>query len=139
MTIISLIKTNGTHSIQSQSHRDAVWLEGYIEVPDALTAKAFATAGYCDLVIENGVLTDIVPLPPPEAPPLPPAEQRRIAYETERMIEWEGAMRTVTEMGAVWTYYMAEGNPIKADEVQQLIMSAKFAIRERFPDDPIDN
>jgi len=57
------------HRIEDQPHRKEVWMEGYIEVPET---HVFACMGYCDLVIEDGVLTGIIPyeLPPPaEAEP----------------------------------------------------------------------
>ncbi|WNX85748.1 hypothetical protein RWV98_05630 [Agathobaculum sp. NTUH-O15-33] len=54
--------------IQSQSHRELGenW-EGdeWISVPEELAAKAFEYAPWCDLVIENGVLVDIVPVERP--------------------------------------------------------------------------
>lgn len=60
-----IIKISGNenhfHPIEFQSHRNSCWVEGYIGVPPALVDKVSATEGYCDLVIENGTLKDVVP------------------------------------------------------------------------------
>ncbi len=134
MTIISIEKlAPGWHMAQSQSHRTEVWLDGYIEVPEALSDLAFSTGGYCDLVIENGVLTDIIPMPRP-APTLTPAEQRKQAYETEPLIEWDGDTITVDAANQLWLGYAAEESP-KAETLQTLIIAAKFAVREMYPDE----
>ena len=60
MTIIKInpLET-GQHPIQSQSHRRACWLDGYIEVPAHLHDAVWATYGWCDLQIEEGVLVGI--------------------------------------------------------------------------------
>ena len=75
MTIIKILADeNNLHSLESQSHRTECWLDGYIAVPQELEKKVWDCMGYCDLVINDGVLTDILPkdisdLPKPE--PLP--------------------------------------------------------------------
>ena len=62
MTIIECISDeNGQHLIESQSHRKECWLDGYIAVPLELEQKVLNCLGYCDLVINDGVLTDITP------------------------------------------------------------------------------
>ena len=62
MTIIKILADeNNQHSLESQSHRTECWLDGYIAVPQELEKKAWDCLGYCDLVIEDGVLTDILP------------------------------------------------------------------------------
>ena len=67
MTIIQIEPLeSGQHPIQSQSHRRACWVEGYIEVPVHLEAAVWATYGWCDLQIEEGVLVGITPT---ERPP----------------------------------------------------------------------
>ena len=44
MTIIQIEPLeSGQHPIQSQSHRRACWVEGYIEVPVHLEAAVWAT------------------------------------------------------------------------------------------------
>ena len=79
MTIIKInpLET-GQHPIQSQSHRRACWLEGYIEVPAHLHDAVWATYGWCDLQIEEGVLVGITPTerpPEPEPEPQPPTAE----------------------------------------------------------------
>ena len=62
------------------------WLgEEWIEVPDELRALAWSTIGYCDLVIEDGVLVNIIPREPPE-PPEPP-EQKYTPQEKDEFLE----------------------------------------------------
>lgn len=70
MTIIQIEPLeDGAHPIQSQSHRRACWIEGYIEVPPHLEHIALDCLGYCGLTMESGILTDITPM---ERPPTPP-------------------------------------------------------------------
>ena len=52
---------NGFHPFQSQSHRTSCWLEGYIAVPTEFEKTVFECKGYCELTIEDNVLTNIVP------------------------------------------------------------------------------
>jgi len=80
MTIIQRSPMEGTdyHPLQSQSHRQECWLEGFVAVPEHLVDTAFACKGYCDLEIEDGVLVNLTPkeLPRPE-PVEPTAEEDR--------------------------------------------------------------
>lgn len=69
MTIIEIDPTNGIHIVESQSHRTDVWMDGYIEVPPYLEATALASGGYCDLIIDGGVLVGITPTGKPEPDP----------------------------------------------------------------------
>lgn len=63
MTIISLNKTkSGHHSIESQSGRSECWQDGWIAVPKGLEESVWDCMGYCDLIIQNGVLTGITPI-----------------------------------------------------------------------------
>ena len=68
MTIIKIESTNGFHLIESQSHRHTCWLDGYITVPSHLEDIVWASGGYCDLTIEDGVLTGITPTERPVEP-----------------------------------------------------------------------
>ena len=52
---------NGRHLFQSQSHRTSCWLEGYIAVPTEFEKTVFECKGYCELIIEDNVLTNIIP------------------------------------------------------------------------------
>ncbi len=75
---------NGHHSVESQSHRTECWLEGWVAVPDSLVEKVMGCGGCCDLVMEGGVLIDIVKKEKPVSPPPPPtAEERCTALEVE--------------------------------------------------------
>lgn len=69
-----------------------------------------------------------IPVPPT------PAELREQAYNTERLIEWDGEMLTVTEAAQLWQYYAAEGSE-KANDLTDLIADAKIKIREQHPDE----
>lgn len=62
-----------------------------------------------------------------------PAERREQAYNTEKVIEWDGSMLTVTEAAKLWQYYAAEGSD-KATQLQALIAAAKAEIRTEYPD-----
>ncbi len=68
MTIMSIQPQSGTkfHNLESQSHRTAVWMEGYIEVPQHLREKAQTHFDSCDLLVDEGVLVDILPVEAPE-------------------------------------------------------------------------
>ncbi|WP_297213839.1 toxin-antitoxin system toxin subunit [uncultured Flavonifractor sp.] len=69
LTIIEIAaRPDGGHGLQSQSHRTACWLEGWIEVPPQLEQAVWDCRGYCQLEIQDGVLTGVVPGQPP-APP----------------------------------------------------------------------
>lgn len=65
--------------------------------------------------------------------PYTPEELRERAYETDKVISYNGKMLTVDEANRKWQEYQAEGN-VKSAELTALIVSAKTAIRERYPD-----
>ena len=73
MTIIEILaREDGSHNIQSRHGAARVWEDGYIEVPSHLEAAVWATCGWCDLQIEEGVLVGITPTKrPPEPEPEP--------------------------------------------------------------------
>lgn len=55
-------REDGGHGLQSQSHREECWLEGWVAVPEELTETVWSYGGYCDLIRnEAGTLVDIVP------------------------------------------------------------------------------
>lgn len=66
--------------------------------------------------------------------PYTPKELREHAYETEKIISYEGDMLTVDEANSKWQEYQAEGNS-KANELTTLIANAKATIREQYPDE----
>ena len=65
--------------------------------------------------------------------PYTPEELRERAYETDKVISYEGKMLTVDEANLKWQEYQAEGNS-KANELTTLIANAKATIREQHPD-----
>lgn len=77
------------------------------------------------------------PEPPAPAPELTPAQKREQIYNTEPIIEWEGAYLTVTEAAQKWSYYAAEGNTAKTQALTYKISEAKQAIREKCPDEEV--
>ena len=66
--------------------------------------------------------------------PYTPEELRERAYETDKVISYEGKMLTVDEANRKWQEYQAEGNS-KANELTTLIANAKATIREQYPDE----
>lgn len=95
MTIIKLEAINGYHLMQSQSHRRACWLPGYIEVPAHLEQAAWESGGWCNLTIEGGRLVGITPTerpPEPEPEPQPPTELEQLRAD----VDYLSAMTGVT-------------------------------------------
>ena len=69
LTIMELEpQEGGRHRLQSQSHRDSCWLEGWIEVPKELQEKAWSSGGFCRPVLEDGRLKDLVSIERPSEP-----------------------------------------------------------------------
>ena len=64
---------------------------------------------------------------------LTPSQMREEAYNTEKIISWDGDLITVTEASQKWQYYAAEGSE-KANALQSLIAEAKAEIRAKYPD-----
>lgn len=64
---------------------------------------------------------------------LSPEQLREQAYETRKIIDWEGRKLTVDEANKIWLNYSAEGNE-KANQISALIVLAKDVIRQEFPD-----
>ena len=67
-------------------------------------------------------------------PGVAPAKQRELAYNTEKVVGWLGSQITVTEAVTLWQYYAAEGTS-RADELKNLIATAKQKIRTMYPDE----
>ena len=63
MVIVKIDGENYFHPFEFQSHRDECWLQGYIEVPNKFEKVLIESKGFCDLVIEDGVLINITPRP----------------------------------------------------------------------------
>lgn len=66
--------------------------------------------------------------------PYTPRENREHAYETEKVITFDGETMTVDEANKRWQEYQAENNA-KSAELTALIAAAKAAVRERYPDE----
>ena len=79
---------SGQHPIQSQSGRQSCWMEGYIEVPAHLEAAAWESLGWCELTIEDGILTGITPTERPDPEPGP---------EPEAPVTWEALASAIRE------------------------------------------
>lgn len=72
MTIISIEKINGLHPIQTWHVADIP--DGWAVVPDDMVQSAFATCGYCEIEVEDGILksftaTERPVINEPDAPP----------------------------------------------------------------------
>lgn len=63
MLIVKIDAVDGFHSSEFQNGRTQCWKDGYIEVPLNLKNKFLDSKGYCDLIIKNGVLIDVIPSP----------------------------------------------------------------------------
>lgn len=113
------------------------------------------------LVVENGIITNTIVAekefadnigakeyyeraaigdeynpPEPEGPT--PSELREEAYNTQKIISWDGEMITVTEASQLWQYYSVEKNTEKTELLSQLVIEAKTKIREQYPDEDIN-
>lgn len=98
MTIIQIEPLeSGQHPIQSQSGRKSCWLEGWIEVPENLTAGIWDTLGWCDLTIENGKLVGFTPTERPEPEPVPEviSQEQRINALEAAMLSMMGVSENV--------------------------------------------
>ena len=94
---------------------------------DAIASEFEAFPSY-----ESAAIGDVYS--PPVVKPTA-SQMRENAYNTEQVVEWDGAMITVTEASQKWQYYAAEGNTVKIDELTALIAEAKASIREQYPDE----
>ena len=63
MLIVKIDAVDGFHSSEFQNGRIQCWKDGYIEVPLNLKNKFMDSKGYCDLIIKNDVLIDVIPSP----------------------------------------------------------------------------
>ena len=79
MLIVKIEANEGFHSSEFQNGRTKCWLDGYVEVPESLKTAFMASRGFCDLVIEDGILTNIIPNPdykPDEESSVPAQEEK---------------------------------------------------------------
>ncbi len=76
LTILELAaRPDGGHGVQRQSHRTECWLEGWVAVPPQLEEAVWSCRGYCQLELQDGVLTGIIPLDPPVLPEAEPGAE----------------------------------------------------------------
>ena len=71
---------------------------------------------------------------------LSPSEQRELAYKTEKLIEWQGAMLTCDEarVDRMSVYYEL-GEMEKYDALKVLWLAARVEIQTRLPDYPVND
>ena len=80
--------------MQSQSGREACWLEGWIAVPEELAEAAWECGGYCDLDVREGVLVGLTPRERPVV-----EHEQEAPTETERLradVDFLAALQGVT-------------------------------------------
>ncbi|MCI5704467.1 hypothetical protein [Candidatus Pseudoscillospira sp. SGI.172] len=91
LTIIELTpRADGGHGVQSQSHRKECWLEGWIEVPEALVQTVWDCGGYCELTVEEGVLTAVTPAQRPAGPEQEPTELEQLRADVDYLAAMGG-------------------------------------------------
>lgn len=125
---------NGAHRNQTANLNTVP--EGFARIPDDMTIPD--TFPFVDIETAeiDGVMTvtkmTAGTVPAPEQPT--PSEQREQAYETMKIIEWQGEQITVDEANDLWMKYSAEGSEV-ANTLSELIVKAKAHIRELYPDE----
>lgn len=88
---------NGSHANQGITPR--IIPDGWIKVPPHLEAAFIASGSFCDLIIEDGVLVDIIPLPIPEPEPVePPIDPQD---DTDAMLVDHELRLTLLELGGI--------------------------------------
>lgn len=108
--------------------------EGYALLPDTIETINFPFGDIEIKWVEDiYIVTKWIPGVNPYEVELTPVQLREQAYNTEKVIEWESSMITVTEASQLWQYYAAEGS-LKANTLQELIANAKSDIRLKYPD-----
>lgn len=96
MFIMQIEPLEGTkfHPFHSQSHRERCWLEGYITVPEELIPQVRGCGGYCDLVIQHGVLVQVIP-------GIQPAPEPSAQEDLDAMIVDHELRLTLLELGVM--------------------------------------
>lgn len=120
---------NGAH--RNQNGGMSVVPEGWAVIPETMTIPG--TFPFVNITVKDGVVTSMTAGIVPEVEPVEPTKQREEAYNTAKVVGWEGELLTVTEAAQLWQYYAAEGNE-KANMLTGLIAEAKATIREKYPD-----
>ena len=110
--------------------------DGWAILPDDMETQNFPFGSITvDETQTTPVVTSWTPLPIPEPEKPTPTQQRENAYNTQKIISFDGEVLTVTQASQKWQYYAAEGNTIKPDELTELIAEAKAKIRGQYPDE----
>lgn len=125
---------NGSHNNQQGNFNTVP--EGYARIPDDMSIPDTFPFVEIETAEIDGVMTvtkmTAGVMPEPEQPT--PSEQREQAYETMKIIEWQGEQITVDEANDLWMKYSAEGSEV-ANTLSELIVKAKAHIRELYPDE----
>ena len=92
---MSMIINASNNAYERQSHRRYLenWNgDGWIPVPPELEAKAVEYCPYCELVIKDGALVDIVPTerPPEPEPVVEPTETERLRADIDFLAAMTG-------------------------------------------------
>ena len=96
LTIIEVAaREDGGHGLQSQSHRTECWLEGWVAVPPELEQAVWDCRGYCELEIQDGVLTGVKPGEPPAPPEPEPTQEDRLSALEGAMLSMMGVTMDV--------------------------------------------
>lgn len=91
LTIIEIeARSDGGHGLQSQSHRKKCWLEGWVAVPEELTQAVWDCGGYCELTMEDGVLTAITPTQRPDPPEPEPTAGEQLRADVDYLAALQG-------------------------------------------------
>lgn len=137
MYYINNTPTNDNYGIpQTTDYANAIIL------PEELLQTYLENKGFVKLKVSDGTIVEIEKNVEAydaymEANPemvVPASELRRIAYETEPIVEWEGNMITVDQAEDLFGKYFAEGREDVYETLRRVIAEAKTTIREQYPD-----
>ena len=78
---------------------------------------------------QSQIVRQWILLPDPTA-----AQKREAAYKNDKICKFGNGIYTVDEMNKFWYEYSAEGDKVKVKEIKNIIVEAKTAIREKYPD-----
>lgn len=132
MRIVEILQQeNGSHRNQESGYfNEENCPEGWAVIPDDMECENYP---FGSITVKGNVVKKWVPVEIPLPPEPTNEEKREMAYNTEKVIEWDNSLITVTHAAQLWQYYAAEGSE-KATQLTALISSAKSEIRERIHD-----
>jgi hypothetical protein len=91
LTIIEVkAREDGGHGLQSQSHRQECWLEGWVAVPEELTQTVWDCGGYCELDIRDGVLVGVTPTEKPAQEEEEPTAEEKLRADVDYLATMTG-------------------------------------------------